>query len=72
LQAHINAVEFFGVNMRNLKHLELDMLDELFQKIQGRVLQQVQPRINLVYQGREIELNVERLREWITYCEDLL
>lgn len=72
MQAHINAVEFFGVNMRNLKHLELDMLDELFQKIQGRVLQQVQPRINLVYQGREIELNVERLREWITYCEDLL
>ena len=29
LQGHINAVEFFGVDMRNLKILELDMLDEL-------------------------------------------
>ena len=29
LQGHINAVEFFGIDMRNLRKLELDMLDEL-------------------------------------------
>ena len=29
LQGHINAVEFFGVNLKTVKHLKLDMMDEL-------------------------------------------
>ena len=27
LQGHINAIEFFGVNVRNLRELSLDMMD---------------------------------------------
>ena len=29
LQGHSNAVEFFGINLRTLKYLEVDTLDEL-------------------------------------------
>ena len=36
LQGHINAVEFFGIDMRNIRTLELDMLDELGQLVGGQ------------------------------------
>ena len=56
LQGQINAIEFFGVNVRTLKELSLDLMDsrrEALNRPNGAHL--------VVYQGRTITVNQQSL-----------
>ena len=65
LQGHTNAVEFFGINLRTLKYLELDMLDELKRRVQGG------GGGSILYQGRVIQTNLQNIQGWEDYVVQL-
>lgn len=73
LQGHINAVEFFGIDMRNVKTLELDMLDELCQLSQpGMRGQGLRRFASVLYKGRQIEVQSDRLTAWVNYAKSMM
>ena len=65
LKGQINAIEFFGVRLRNLVELEIDLMDDL------RSL--MSPHSNQVlYQGKSITVNTQNINDWKNYVEQLL
>mmetsp|Transcript_42800 Transcript_42800/g.56550 ORF Transcript_42800/g.56550 Transcript_42800/m.56550 type:complete len:137 (-) Transcript_42800:467-877(-) len=62
LQGHQNAIEFFGINLRNLKHLEIDLLDELRQLSPVNL-----PARTVLYKGRMIQTSGTALQGWNDY-----
>ena len=65
LKGQINAIEFFGVRLRNLVELEIDFMDDLRSLMNNNSNQ-------VLYLGKSITVNLQNLNNWKNYVEQLL